>query len=156
MLPFGKHGIIAETPGHGRYGRPELEELPVGMAVEESVDLILALEREIHPAEQVVVGIVARDSGFEQCQRGAHDADAAPGDAQPRLDEADGRVAAAAGQRIGPEGCLPVDVDVEVVAGIIEKFQQFARLVRTGVDKEEICVFVPCHDAQRYGFYRTL
>lgn len=119
------------------------------MGVEEGEHLVLGLDGEVHPADQVVEIVVPLARGFlQQGQRGAHDADAAPVDADTRLDEMHGGMLAAAVERGGVEPGLRVDVYEQVDAGMVQQPEQLAELPGLCVRQDQVCVSTGTHDAK--------
>ena len=127
----------------GRFRGPELDEFLSGVRLEKRVDRVLVLDRQILSADQVVIGVGRGRGGLQQGQRGEHHMGTAPVDAETRLDKMDLGTDAAAFQRV--EGGLAVDMDIDVVAGVVQQGEQGTHLRGLGMHQDQIGVFSIVH-----------
>ena len=137
---FGEEGVVAGPEDIVELGPPVLQEQLSVVCPEPGVDRVLVLDREVLPAEQVVVGVAAAHGCAKQGELGTHDADAAPVNLEARLDEVQRGAPAAALQCLRTEGCIGVEMHEDVVPAVIQQGQQDAQLLRMVVGKDQVCM----------------
>ena len=105
---------------------------------EESVDLVLGLQRKIYAGKQVVVPVISRNRGPEQIQLALDEAFAAPADAEPGDQRQFGVLRV---NEIRRKGCgFAVDVQIDIIAGVIQQMDQLLELGEIVVGDDQIGV----------------
>ena len=138
---FWKEGVVLESGPGSLLEVPVIEELASVMLLEEGVYGVLALDRQVHARQQVEVAVCSVADGLlQQGELASHDAHSSPADPYSGLNEDESGVSAGIVPSRLVKGGLPVHVDEDVVARVIEQREQLSQLSEVLMRQYQVCV----------------
>ena len=138
---LGEEGKVMQPVISLVFHLPEVYEFASVMLLEEGVYGVLALDRQVHARQQVEVAVCSVADGLlQQGELASHDAHSSPADPYSGLNEDESGVSAGIIPSRLVEGGLPVHVDEDVVARVIEQREQLSQLSEVLMRQYQVCV----------------